>query len=223
MTKRVNPELLHNKHWDISEEELRDLDTLPRIQIALNWIKDIKPKKVLDIGCGPGHLARLIKKNLPFTEIHGFDFSKVAIEKASQSLDQSWKLNIDLEDIPVESSHYDAIICLEILEHIYDVSHVLREIHRLLKHSGKALISVPNLAYWRYRLQLLIGVLPQPEIFNPQHIHVFTLANLRERLLESNLRIEHYWGYGQRLSALATRFPSIFSSTLFVESAILRK
>lgn len=223
MTKPVSPELLHNEHWYISEEELRDLDTLPRIQIALKWIKDIKPKKVLDIGCGPGHLARLIKKNFPFTEVHGLDFSKVAIEKASESLDRSWKLNIDLEDIPVESSHYDAIICLEILEHTYDVDHVLKEMHRLLKHSGKALISVPNLAYWRYRLQLLMGVMPHPEIFNPQHIHVFTLAYLRERLLKSNLQIEHYWGYGQRLSALAARIPSIFSSTLFVESSISKK
>lgn len=214
---RTASERLHSQGWDELKNQMGDLEKLPRIKIANKWITKFRPGKILDIGCGPGHLADVIKKSLIQTEVHGLDFSKSATEFAKESLDCFWRLNIDLEDIPVENNQYDAIICLEVLEHVYDVTRVLREIHRLLKPSAKALISVPNLAYWRYRTQLLRGVLPHPEVFNPEHIRAFTLGSLKNKLIAAHLDAECWWGYGERLRLFAKRFPSLFSSTLFVQ------
>jgi ubiquinone/menaquinone biosynthesis C-methylase UbiE len=159
----------------------------------------------------------VIKNDHPQIEIHGLDFSKTAIDRASSFLDKSWRLNIDIEDIPAADGYYDAVICMEFLEHVYDFTHVLKEIRRVLKFGGKALISVPNLAYWRFRLQLLIGVLPHPEVFNPEHIHAFCFSSLQEKLAQSGLFISHYWGYGNRIKILAEKYPQLFSSTIFVE------
>ena len=126
-------------------------------------------------------------------------------------------VNIDIEDIPAADEYYDAVICMEFLEHVYDVTHVLKEIRRVLKLGGKALISVPNLAYWRFRLQLLVGVLPHPEVFNPEHIHAFCFSSLQEKLAQSGLFVSRYWGYGNRIRILAEKYPQLFSSTIFVE------
>jgi len=223
MRKPVSPELLHDTHWKRYSEDLDDLYKLPRTQIAWNWVRDIRPRMVLDIGCGPGHLAKLIKNCFPQTVVYGVDFSESAIAKAKEVLDCSWKLNIDLQDIPVQRHHYDVILCTEVLEHVYDVPHVLGEINRLLRPSGKVLISVPNLAYWRYRLQLIVGVMPHPEIFSREHIHAFTLGSLKKSLYEASLFPIRWWGHGNRLPLLSNKFPTLFSSTLFVEGAKLTK
>lgn len=213
----IAPESLHNNDWDKYHSDFHEVESLPRIKIAAKWIKDLQPKLVLDIGCGPGHLAKVIKKQGTKIEIHGIDFSKVAIENAKKFLDKCWQVNLDVEDIPVNSNSYDAVICLEVLEHVYDVDHVIREIRRVLKSSGWAMLSVPNLAYWRYRLQLLVGQVPHDEVLNEQHIHVFNFIALKDRISRLGLKVERCWGYGERMQKFAFYFPQLFSSTLFVE------
>lgn len=217
----ITPESLHNNDWDKYHSDFHEVESLPRIKIATKWIKDLQPKLVLDIGCGPGHLAKVIKKQGTKIEIHGIDFSRVAIENAKKFLDKCWQVNLDIEDIPVNSNSYDAVICLEVLEHVFDVDHVLREIRRVLKPSGKAMLSVPNLAYWRYRLQLSVGQVPHGEVLNEQHIHVFNFTTLKDMISRSGLKVERCWGYGKRLQFLAQYYSQLFSSTLFVE--VIRK
>ena len=215
--KESAPELLHDRNWRSSLNEMDKFNALPRIKIARNWVTARQPQNLLDIGCGTGYLAREIKNDHPHIKIHGLDFSKTAIEHASSFLEESWRLNIDVEDIPSPDRYYDAVICMEFLEHVYDITHVLKEIKRVLKPGGTALISVPNLAYWRFRLQLLVGALPHPEVLNPEHIHAFVLDSLQDRLTQAGLSTSRYWGYGNRIRILAENFPQLFSSTIFVE------
>ena len=72
-----------------------------------------------------------------------------------------------LEQIPVEDDTYDIVICTEVLEHVPSPAAVLRELHRVLKPSGKLLITVPqgygihgepyNFFYFtRYGLELVL-------------------------------------------------------------------
>ncbi len=151
-------------------------------------------------------------------EIHGIDFSHVAIEHAESILDKCWCINLDTDEIPAKSDSYDAIVCLEVLEHVYDAGHVLQEIRRVLKPDGRVLISVPNLAYWRYRLQLMAGQVPHDEVLSAQHIHVYNFSTLKNKASLSGLKVEKCWGYGVRMQKLAYNFPKLFSSTLFVEA-----
>lgn len=144
----TTPESLHDHDWDKYHSDFDEVENLPRIRVAAEWIKDRQPKTILDIGCGPGHLGKVIRRDTSIIEIDGIDFSKVAVEHAKTVLDKVWHVNFDIEDIPARNDTYDAVVCLEVLEHVYDIDHVLREIRRVLKSSGRTLISVPNLAYW---------------------------------------------------------------------------
>lgn len=59
-------------------------------------------------------------------------------------LDLPWcTLNMDLTEIPVRDDSFDAIICYHVLEHIPDDSKAMRELHRILKPGGWALLQSP--------------------------------------------------------------------------------
>ncbi len=49
----------------------------------------------------------------------------------------------DLTDTPFESDAFDIVICSHVLEHVPDDGKAMREIHRILKPGGQALLLVP--------------------------------------------------------------------------------
>ncbi len=53
------------------------------------------------------------------------------------------------EHLPYPSGFFDAVVCLDVLEHVADAPTVLREIHRVLRPGGVALATVPNRHAWR--------------------------------------------------------------------------
>ncbi len=62
--------------------------------------------------------------------------------------------------IPVESGTVDAIICTEVLEHLVMGTPLIREMARLLRPTGTAIISVPNIVSLKSRVKVLAGRLP---------------------------------------------------------------
>lgn len=92
--------------------------------------------KILELGCGSGHLAHLLKYN-GFEYYLGLDFSQVAIDYAKKRTNQEF-LKQDILNGNVWSN-YNVSIALEVFEHI-EYEKVLR---KLKKHS-RILFSVPN-------------------------------------------------------------------------------
>jgi len=100
-----------------------------------------KKERIFEIGCGVGQLANILLKNNK-NYLQGIDFSKVAIEKATE-LNSSYRSEFDVGDIyyfDFSSVFYDTIICCEVLEHIEkDV-----EIISKLSPNIRFIFSVPN-------------------------------------------------------------------------------
>ena len=51
--------------------------------------------------------------------------------------------NMNVLNIPYEGDHFDLIICNHILEHIPNDVDAMKELYRVLKHGGKAILQVP--------------------------------------------------------------------------------
>jgi len=51
----------------------------------------------------------------------------------------------DVTDIPAPNAHFDAVLCIHVLEHVENDRKALEEIHRVLKPGGWALLTVPLL------------------------------------------------------------------------------
>ncbi len=85
---------------------------------------------------------------------------------------------------------------LMVLEHVFDVHHTISEVFRVLKQGGLAIIQVPNIAYIKHRLDLVVGKLPCTSNYETrdniidwdvQHLHYFTLETLKKLLNQYNL------------------------------------
>lgn len=98
---------------------------------------------VLEIGCGEGYAVELLLQNADqLTLLDKSTYTSKIIQKKYP------KVTIIQEKIPplttLQSNSFDVVVSFQVMEHIKDVELYLKEIHRVLKPSGKAYISTPN-------------------------------------------------------------------------------
>lgn len=60
-------------------------------------------------------------------------------------------------EIPLADESVDFVIFTEVVEHLYNPAHVLKEISRVLKKGGRIYLTTNNVSYWFYALRLLKG------------------------------------------------------------------
>jgi len=215
----VDPERLQDEDWRVHKPDDSGIATTGRFVRILELVEGLRPAHVLDIGCGSGYLGGRIKALRPGTVVDGVDISTVALERARAHLDRVWHLDLDGAGLPAPDRAYDLVIASEVIEHLYDVQHAAGEIARVMRPGAHAILTVPNLAYWRYRLDLLCGRLPLPAD-DPRHLHQFTATHFAALGAAHGLALAALSGHGTRLPALARRWPAVFSDTLI---ALFRK
>lgn len=143
------------------------------------WLKtNLKPgAKVLDIGCGDGAFSRWMPE---------FSWIGLDIGEPKASYNGTW-VKQDLESSPyeLESGTFDAVVCSEVLEHLFSPEKVNQEAFRLLKSKGIYAISTPN---FNWIDQTLMGC--HQLIYDPvnathtkEHIRFYT-AETHVRMLE---------------------------------------
>jgi len=102
----------------------------------LNAVTEAAPLlrgRLLDVGCGNKPYASL----LHCTEHVGVD-----VEQSPHRREQMDKI-YDGRTLPFDDEEFDSILCTEVLEHCLDPQHVVREMWRVLKPGGHALITIP--------------------------------------------------------------------------------
>jgi ubiquinone/menaquinone biosynthesis C-methylase UbiE len=108
-------------------------------KIFVKKIKLNKNPKILDIGCGTGDNIILLSK---FGECYGIDFSNKAVKYCKEK--GLKKVYIaDALDTKFKSNNFDLVTAFDVMEHIKNDKGFIREIKRILKPSGYAIISVP--------------------------------------------------------------------------------
>lgn len=121
-----------------------------RLRERILKLADIKSgDKVLDIGCGTGTSALIIAKDVGDEgEVVGIDLSSRMLDIARKKLKRSGFRNVtflqaNAEDIPYPDSYFDKVTAFAVLHEMNHEGRVntLREIYRLLKPNGKALIA----------------------------------------------------------------------------------
>lgn len=97
--------------------------------------------KVIEVGCGAGHILERIKKG----KLYGIDISDIQIKRAKERLGD--RVNLQKtpgERIPFEDKYFDKILCSEVIEHVLDPVTLLKEMRRVLKDDGVLSLSIPN-------------------------------------------------------------------------------
>lgn len=173
---------------------------------------------LLDIGCAQLNLLRMLRHN--YKNAYGVDISKHDIWTNHPDI-ECRQVNVDTEKLPFPDMSMDTITMCMALEHVFDPFHAMREIHRLLKPTGWAVIQVPNLAYITHRVSLLRGKLPVTsslQSFNEggwdgQHLHQFTSGSLRWLMRTTGFTVTDHVCSG-RLTRLRNIAPSLLGADL---------
>jgi 2-polyprenyl-3-methyl-5-hydroxy-6-metoxy-1,4-benzoquinol methylase len=143
---------------------------------------------ILDVGCNTGLLG---KHNFKKAIFDGIDINKQALIKAKPYYrhlllaDLSLLKNINLKN------KYDFIIFSDILEHLPRPDLTLIFFKKYLKPGGSIIISLPNIARFEIRLQLLFGKFEytQSGILNQDHLRYFTKKSATDFISKSGYRI----------------------------------
>ncbi len=103
-------------------------------------------KDVLDLGCAGGFMSEAMAKR--GANVTGMDPAKGAIEAARRHAETSdLRIRYDVgvgEALPYTDASFDAVVCVDVLEHVADLGQVLREVTRVLRPGGLFLFDTIN-------------------------------------------------------------------------------
>ena len=98
---------------------------------------------LLEAGSSSGFLLRELRAAIPRALIIGSDFVSEPLEQLAQDIPDIPLLQFDLTNCPLPSDSVDGVVMLNVLEHIDDDAAALRQVHRILRPGGLAIIEVP--------------------------------------------------------------------------------
>jgi len=179
---------------------------LPRFELTLKVLYGIKVGTLLDLGCSNGSLTMEIANIVQAREIYGVDIDESALREAAMRGIKTFYCDLSKDSIPLPSESIDLVTALEVIEHLFNPDHILREVYRVLRKDGYFLITTPNLASWINRIAMLFGYQPYNAEVSTEilagvpwkaysftkpsgHIRPFTLRALKELLHHHGFKI----------------------------------
>jgi 2-polyprenyl-3-methyl-5-hydroxy-6-metoxy-1,4-benzoquinol methylase len=162
-------------------------------------------QRVFDLGCGNGALAEALHQ--AGYEVSGVDPSPSGIERANQARPYlDLRPGSDADDLAATFGQFPFVVCMEVVEHVYDPHRLARRIYDLLESGGLAVISTP---YHGYLKNLALSAVPGAwdrhwhPLIAGGHIKFWSEATLTKLLRDVGMRAAAIERVGRWLPALA--------------------
>ncbi len=161
----------------------------PDLEIISNWIKP--GSRLLDLGCGDGALLKHLQETRDVTG-YGLEIDNDNVTRCVESGVNVIQTDLDagLQDFFGRS--FDYVIMSQTLQAVHYPDRLLEEILRI-GHEG--IVTFPNFAHWKNRIQLTVGgmmpvtrTLPNPWYSTP-NIHLCTVEDFEKLCDERGIHI----------------------------------
>lgn len=175
--------------------------------------------RVLDVGCDDGAWTEQVRRRIGVApdQVHGLE---IVDERAELARRRGFDVRTgDLDDAwPFSDESFDVVHANQVIEHVQRLDHFVAETRRVLAPNGVVLVCTENLASWHNVAALAAGYQPF-SLTNVssvgaigsrfalhggeasareswQHVHVLTLAGLRDVFTAHGFTVRASWGAG---------------------------
>jgi SAM-dependent methyltransferase len=192
------------KYRDLSPARYRDKSekAYSSHSLAIDEIRKAGVKTILDLGCGPGHVARKCRD--AGIVVHGVDMAQPLPDTVSEFT----PCDLDHGPYPFDIWQYEAVLLLDVIEHLSAPEEFLAAIRhqcganqcgaKRLSSSSKTdqrpliVLTTPNVAFAAIRIGLLLGRFNYADrgILDMTHRRLFTRGALITALRNSGYDVE---------------------------------
>jgi 2-polyprenyl-3-methyl-5-hydroxy-6-metoxy-1,4-benzoquinol methylase len=167
------PEKFFQANFNISNLYIRLLNKI-KIRIITRYKKS---GRILDIGCGDGEFLLNFKKKGWNT--YGIDTSPLAYSLSKNKIIKNI-FNTTLTECRFGDNFFDVITLNNVIEHVDDPEHLIKEIFRILKKEGILFILTPNIESYQCKITKQYWI----HLDIPRHLYLYSpksLATLLEK------------------------------------------
>lgn len=158
--------------------------------------------RVLELGCATGYLSGYMEQALG-CQVIGMEMHPPSVEIARTRCTAVYQADLDapcILDQAAEHGPFDVLLAAAVLEHLKYPERLLCDAKPLLKPGGRIIVSLPNIANWRIRLNLLRGRFDYEDygIMDRTHLRLFTLKTGHELIASAGYAVDavHIAGSG---------------------------
>lgn len=170
-------------HHDFHQRRLAC--TVALIAEAIQQVQGVP--KLLDVGCGQGHITAKIKESFPAMQIAALDYSVAAVEYGVDHFPGLDFAVANAYNPPYPDSYFDLVVCNNLWEHVPDPLHLLSGLKKIMKDNGFLVISTPS----RYRLRNLFRVLRGKPVvlMSEHHVTEYSVGQVMEQLQYDGFKV----------------------------------
>jgi ubiquinone/menaquinone biosynthesis C-methylase UbiE len=131
-----------------SDEEHFPSTIDPRIyhvQLILEYLGGLSNRRVIDVGCGKGRFARIVKERHPTATVVAFDLAEAMLRRVPAEVSAC---SGTMTALPFASEAFDGAYATESLEHAVDIEAAVAELCRVVKPGGRIVIIDKNAEHW---------------------------------------------------------------------------
>ncbi len=147
--------------------------------------------KLLELGCGLGHLLGLLQNDFACV---GIDIADYSIEQLKRNAPLAEGFVMSADDLSCfAEGEFSVVVALHLVEHLPDPAHTIRQVNRILRPGGLFLFATPNPGYSLRRFKD-----PQTDAIgkDPTHINVQLPAQWRAWCEASGFAVLRHFGDG---------------------------
>jgi len=166
---------------------INNLNSKPQIYYShsrtemLKFIPNLS-KRILDIGCGEGLFASILKQKFN-SEVWGIEINNAAARLAERRVDRLLKGDVTdlIKDLP--KRYFDCVVFNDILEHLADPFNLLLKAKDIISEKGVIVCSLPNVRYCHVLKGLIINKQWRYEdcgVLDKTHLRFFTKKSIMQ-------------------------------------------
>jgi SAM-dependent methyltransferase len=174
----------HELFSDVYQHKIYPADNPPLLALIPPGVE-----RILDVGCGSGGNARLLKER--GYRVWGVTLSEDEAEAARVFCETVVVRNAESSDLGFSSDFFDVLLLSHVLEHMIRPEKALTRLASHVKVGGVALVAVPNMAFYHVRKRLLFGNWQREDsgAFDRTHFHFWSYHTIDEIFRDTPFRI----------------------------------